>query len=219
MKKENIKALLFDSDGTLFQSEYRQAEIWDKILAEYDIKIPPQDYIIYAGKTAEQIESTLINRYDLKIEKGDLVKKRDESILKLYGSENLELMPYAKEVLDFFYNHSNFHLALCTNGGTEEVQLKLSRNNFSQYFSVIITKDDVLNPKPAPDIYLSAMEKLRLQPEECLVIEDTAHGLIAAKASGAYCFVVPNNFAKGHDFSSADKILNSLKDLILFFKK
>jgi len=218
MNPKNIKAILFDSDGTLFQSEYRQAKIWDEILAEHNINIPPEDYILYAGKTAEQIEAILIDRYNLKIKKGSLVKKRDEMVLKLYGIENLELMPCAREAVEFFYHHPDFDLALCTNGGIEEVRLKLVRNGFDHYFSAIITKDDVLNPKPAPDIYLSAMKKLRFQPTECLIIEDTAHGLMAAKASGAYCFVVPNSFAKGHDFSKADKILKSLRDLILFFK-
>ncbi len=218
MNKKNIKAILFDSDGTLFQSEYRQAKIWDEILADYDIKIPIQDYILYAGKTAEQIEFILIKKYDLKIKKGELVKKRDEMVLKLYGIEDLELMPCAREAVEFFYNHPDFKIALCTNGGEEEVKLKLSRNKFIHYFSEIITKDNVLNPKPAPDIYLIAMEKLGFQPKECLIVEDTAHGLAAAKASGAYCFVVPNNFAKGQDYSQADKILNSLRDLIKFFK-
>ncbi len=218
MNKSDIKAILFDSDGTLFKSEYRQAKVWGEILNDYDIVIPPTDYLLYAGKTSEQIEEIIIQKYNLKIRKNELVKKRDEQMIKFYGQDNLELMPYARETIEYFHNHPNFQIALCTNSGSEEMNLKLRRNGFANYFSIVITKDDVKNPKPAPDIYFSAMQRLNLKPNQCLIIEDTEHGLIAAKASGASCFVVPNNFAEGHNFDQADKILNSLKDLVDFFK-
>lgn len=218
INQEKIKAILFDSDGTLFQSEYRQAKIWAEILDNYNIVIPTDDYILYAGKTAEQIEEILIERYNLPIKNGDLVKRRDEMALKLYGECDLDLLPCAREAVEYFHNHPEFKIALCTNGGRQEVEAKLERNGFANYFNVVITKSDVQNPKPAPDIYLKAMEELNVKPDECLVIEDTEHGLEAAKASGAYCFVVPNGFANGHNFEKADKILTSLRDLVKFFK-
>lgn len=219
MNKENIKAILFDSDGTLFMSEYRQAKVWKNILDDYNIEIPKEDYLLYAGKTSEQIEEIITSKYDLNLNKGDLVKRRDEEMLKLYGEDGLELMPCAREAVEFFHKHPNFKIALCTNGGKEEMEVKLKRNGFDKYFSLVITKTDVDKPKPAPDIYLAAMDKLKVKPKECLVIEDTEHGLKAAKAAGAYCFVVPNGFADGHDFTKADKILTSLRDLIKFFKE
>lgn len=219
MNKENIKAILFDSDGTLFMSEYRQAKVWKNILDDYNIEIPKEDYLLYAGKTSEQIEEIIIRKHNLKIYGGELVKRRDEEMLKLYGEDGLELMPCAREAVEFFHKHPNIKIALCTNGGKEEMEVKLKRNGFDKYFSLVITKTDVKRPKPAPDIYLAAMDKLKVKPKECLVIEDTEHGLKAAKASGAYCFVVPNSFADGHDFTKADKILTSLRDLVKFFKE
>lgn len=219
MDKNNIKAVLFDSDGTLFKSEYRQVKAWAEVLDDYDVVIPAEDYLQYAGKTAEQIEDMIVEKYDLKIKKGDLVKRRDEIMLKCYGEDELELMPCAREAVEFFHNNPSLKIALCTNGSKEEMELKLKRNNFDNYFHAVITKTDVRNPKPAPDIYFTAMSKLGVKPEECLVIEDTEHGLEAAKAAGAYCFVVPNHFANGHDFSKADKILTSLRDLVKFFKE
>jgi len=217
MDKQAIKAILFDSDGTLFQSEYRQAKAWAEVLKDYKVAIPPEDYVLYAGKTTEQIEDLIIKKNNLKVQKGDLVKRRDEIMLQWYVENNVELMPCAREALKFFYEHPAYYVALCTNGGREEIKLKLERNQLTQYFNVIITKDDVLNPKPAPDIYLAAMQKLKVKPNECLVVEDTEHGLKAAKAAGAYCFVIPNQFANGNNFSKADKILTSLCDLIKIF--
>ncbi|MFA5087145.1 MAG: HAD family phosphatase [Candidatus Paceibacterota bacterium] len=219
MNKQDIKAILFDSDGTLFQSEYKQAKVWSEILDDYDIVIPVEDYILYAGKTGEQIEDIIVEKYGLKINKGDLVKRRDEMVLKLYGEDALELMPCAREAVEYFHNNPEFKIALCTNSGKDEMETKLERNGFAHYFPVVVTKTDVENPKPAPDIYLAAMEELELEPQQCLVIEDTEHGLVAAKAAGAHCFVVPNGFANGHNFDQADKILTSLRDLVKFFKE
>lgn len=218
MNKQDIKAILFDSDGTLFKSEYRQVQAWAEILDDYDVVIPPEEYLQYAGKTGEQIEDMIVEKYALKIQKGELVKRRDEIMIKCYGEDELELMPYAREAVEFFHNNPDFKIALCTNGGKEEMELKLKRNNFDNYFNAVITKNDVRHPKPSPEIYLTAMDKLGVKPEECIVIEDTEHGLEAAKAAGAYCFVVPNHFASGHNFSKADKILTSLRDLVKFFK-
>ncbi|MDD5013456.1 MAG: HAD-IA family hydrolase, partial [Candidatus Pacebacteria bacterium] len=95
---------------------------------------------------------------------------------------------------------------------------KLKKNNLCDKFDIIITKDDVLNGKPAPDVYLEAMKRLRLQGKECLAIEDTEHGLESAKQAGAYCFAIPQEFSKNQNFSKADKVLESLNDLIVFFK-
>ncbi|MDD5568819.1 MAG: HAD family phosphatase [Candidatus Pacebacteria bacterium] len=218
MNKEDIQGILFDSDGTLFRSEYRQAKAWDEILAEYNLSIQPEDYFLYAGKTSEEIEEMIAKKNNLKIEKGSLVKRKDELMLKLYGKDNLELMPCAREAVEYFHNNPRFKIALCTNGNKEEMEVKLERNGFARYFSVVITKTDVEKAKPFPDIYLKAMQELNLSPNQCLVIEDTEHGLEAAKRAGAYCFVVPHEFSNSHNFDKADKVLTSLKDLVDFFR-
>ncbi len=219
MNKQDIKGILFDSDGTLFKSEYRQAKVWSEILDDFNIVIPVEDYLLYAGKTSEQIEDMIVAKYKLDVERGSLVKIKDEKMLKLYGEDDLELMPCAREAVEFFAKNPQFKIALCTNGSKKEMETKLQRNKFDHYFSIVITKTDVKNPKPEPDIYLSAMQKLGLEPNQCLVIEDTEHGLAAAKKAGTYCFVVPHDISNGQDFSKADKILNSLREVVRFFKE
>jgi len=69
MDKQAIKAILFDSDGTLFQSEYRQAKAWAEVLKDYKVAIPPEDYVLYAGKTTEQIEDLIIKKIILKFKR------------------------------------------------------------------------------------------------------------------------------------------------------
>jgi len=218
MDVKNIKAILFDLDGTLFKTEAYQIKAWDEVLRKRGIIVSPKDYFRYIGKTALEVEKDLADEFGLNIEEGELEKEKEELILKWFRGEDLELMPYAREALEFFSSHPNLKLALCTSGSEKEVICKLKKNNLSDKFDVIITKDDVSKGKPAPDIYLEAMKKLGLQGGECLAVEDTEHGLEAAKRAGAFCFAIPQEFSLGQNFSKADKVLESLKDVVCFFE-
>ena len=219
MEIKNIKAILFDLDGTLYKTEAYQLKAWNDVLEKRDVFIDPKDYFKYVGKTALEVEKEIIKEYDLNIQLGELEREKEELLLQWFkDDDDLELMPYAKEAVEFFSNHPSLLIGLCTSGSNNESIYKLKRNNLDNKFDVIVTKDDVLKGKPAPDIYLEAIKRLGVKDIECLAIEDTEHGLESAKRAGSFCFVVPQEFSMGQDFSKADKVLESLKDLILFFK-
>lgn len=219
MEIKNIKAILFDLDGTLYKTEAYQLKAWNDVLEKKGVFIDPKDYFKYVGKTASEVEKDIIKEYNLDIQVGDLEREKEELLLQWFkDDDDLELMPYAKEAIDFFSDHSSLLIGLCTSGSNNESIYKLQRNGLDDKFDVIVTKDDVSKGKPAPDIYLEAMKRLGVREIECLAVEDTEHGLEAAKRAGAFCFVVPQEFSKGQNFSKADKILESLNDLILFFK-
>jgi len=219
MEIKNIKAILFDLDGTLYKTEAYQLKAWNDVLEKRGVFIDPKDYFKYVGKTALEVEKEIIKEYDLNIQLGELEREKEELLLQWFkDDDDLELMPYAKEAVEFFSNHPSLLIGLCTSGSNNESIYKLKRNNLDNKFDVIVTKDDVLKGKPAPDIYLEAIKRLGVKDIECLAIEDTEHGLESAKRAGSFCFVVPQEFSMGQDFSKADKVLESLKDLILFFK-
>ncbi|MDD5752913.1 MAG: HAD family phosphatase [Candidatus Pacebacteria bacterium] len=219
MEIKNIKAILFDLDGTLYKTEAYQLKAWNDVLEKRGIFIDPKDYFKYIGKTALEVEKSIIKEYSLDIKLGEIEREKEELLLQWFkDDDDLELMPYAKESIEFFSNHPSLLVGLCTSGSKNESVCKLKKNNLCDKFDIIITKDDVLNGKPAPDVYLEAMKRLRLQGKECLAIEDTEHGLESAKQAGAYCFAIPQEFSKNQNFSKADKVLESLNDLIVFFK-
>jgi beta-phosphoglucomutase-like phosphatase (HAD superfamily) len=80
------------------------------------------------------------------------------------------------------------------------------------HFSAILAGDVVSRKKPDPEIYNLAMERLDLRPLECVVIEDSRNGLLAAKAAGAHCVVTTNGYTEGEDFTTADLIVPELGD-------
>lgn len=217
MDKKNIKGILFDQDGVLFDSEYYQWQGFAEPLKKYGIELTKEMYFSYAGKNGKQIDKEMISDFKLGLNLGELVAQKAPLIKKWFNEKAMPLMPYAKEAVEFFANNPKFKLGLCSGGDTEEIMAKLGKNDFVKYFPVIVAGSDVANSKPAPDIYIEGAKRLGLRPEECLAIEDTQYGLQSAKDAGLSCFVVPNEYSAKQDFSRADKICGSLKDVIEYF--
>ncbi|MFA6348361.1 MAG: HAD family phosphatase [Candidatus Paceibacterota bacterium] len=218
MNKQNIKAILFDLDGTLFKSEWYHFMAWNKAVKNFDISIKPETAKIYVGKSAKWIEDDIRVRYNANFKEGELIKEKEKIFTELFGEvkQGDDLMPHAKDILQYFFDNS-FKLAVCTCGGREETIQKLKNSDIEKYFNEIFTADDVEFCKPAPDVYQLAVNVFKLSPDECLAIEDTESGLVAAKEAGVFCFVIPTEHSKGQSFERADKIFNSLKDVFDFF--
>ncbi|HOK35165.1 MAG TPA: HAD family phosphatase [Candidatus Pacearchaeota archaeon] len=215
MNLDQIKGVVFDLDGVLVDTEYYQSEAWIEVLKQYKIFLSQEDLFEYKGKSAEVIENEFKNKYHLPIKKGELLKKRDAEVLKIFQKRKVKTMPYAKRTLEFFNKHKK--LGLASTGSKKEVLLKLKKTGFYKYFSAVVSRDDVKKGKPCPDVYLAAVRKLKLKPKDCLAIEDTQSGVEAAKTAGLICFAIPNKFSETQNLSKADKILKNLKEVIREF--
>lgn len=218
MNKEDIKGIIFDLDGVLFDSEYYQWQGWVEPLRKYGIELTKEMYFTYAGKNGKQIDEELVKDFNLNIPVGTLLGEKKKLIEIWFNEKTMPIMPFAKEAVEFFVSNPQFKIALCSGGDTEEIMAKLEKNDFIKYFPVIVAGSDVERSKPNPDIYLLAVKKLGLKPEECLAFEDTQYGLQAAYSAGAHCFAVPNEYSEKQDFSKADKVLSSLKGAVEFFE-
>ena len=105
-------------------------------------------------------------------------------------------------------------IALASSSLREWIEIVLNRFDLNPFFDVIVSAEDIDAPgKPAPDIYLYTAKKLGLLPGECLVIEDSYHGVTAAKSAGMFCIGFRNGFNEKQDLSSADFIANGYKEL------
>ena len=91
----------------------------------------------------------------------------------------------------------------------------LSERSLLSHFHCVRSRDDVEHPKPAPDVYLAALDHLGVAPHEAIALEDSPHGVTAAKAAGLYCVAVPNDITAGLCFDHADLVLESLVECSL----
>ncbi|MCK4399310.1 MAG: HAD-IA family hydrolase, partial [Methanophagales archaeon] len=104
-------------------------------------------------------------------------------------------------------------LALATPSTRDSVKRFLQKFRLEGYFKVVLTREDVSERKPNPEIYIRAKNELGYNPDEIIVVEDTEIGVIAAKSAGLNCAAIPNQYTKKQDFSKADYVLESIGEL------
>lgn len=206
-----LKAILFDHDGTLVDSEGVHYRMWLEVLRPYGVSLSSEQYMqIYSGMPTRDNARDLVERFQLNAFVDELVAKKLE-IAHAYLEDNaFPLMAGAQDILDYFQQQPNIQQAIVTGAGAEIVNATIRSHQLAAYFATIVSCDDVAQSKPAPDCYLLALERLGLQAEECIAIEDTEHGVAAAVGAGLSCLAIPNAQSQAHNFSKATAILPNL---------
>lgn len=221
----NIKALIFDVDGTLADTErdgHRPAFNRSFAEAGLDWNWSPELYgellVVTGGK--ERILYYLSHHQpDFRPEQGtleefvaELHRRKTRHYLELLKHGEIPLRPGVKRLLEEARN-SGLRLAIATTTTPENVtgllQSTLGEDSIS-WFEVIAAGDVVPAKKPAPDIFLHAMAQLGLQPEECLAIEDSDNGLVAARAARLQTLITINDYTREHEFADAFAIVDHL---------
>ena len=208
----NIKALLFDLDGTLIDSEYFHYECWNEILAEYGVGLTYPDWLKnYAGIPLPVNARHLLEKYAINTSLPEVVKRREALTLERLKTKDVNLMPFALEVVKFFHEQG-LVLAIVTSSPREDVEAIFDRNGLRPYFRLIITRSEVQQNKPDPEGYDKCCEMLGLSKENCLVFEDTINGIKAAKAAGIRCFAIQSNADMHASLQIADRLFPDLKE-------
>ncbi len=204
------KAIFWDNDGVLVNTEPLYFEATQKVLAEIGINLTMEfykhDHLKYNKSSFDFAREKGYNEEQV----ADLRKKRNAIYIEMIGNE----VPFIDGVLETLALLSGrFEMGIVTASPRSFMDVILKTENLGRFFKFVITSDDVKKVKPDPELYLLALKTVDLKPEECLVIEDTERGVIAAKEAGITCYAIPNELSAHNDFSKADKVINSVKDL------
>lgn len=204
-----IKAIIFDLDGVLIESEKLKAASWKRIFQEYGIDNGDEWYISNIGMTRLDLCKKAIQDFSLPATAEELYEKK----IKTYSEilENAELIDSAINFLKSIPRDKyKIGLAASTNKIIIEKQMKALIN----HFDVIVSgEDEVTNNKPDPEIYLLTAKKLGINRDECVAIEDSSSGLESAKNAGMKCIVVSTEYTKNQDFSKADIVVDNMSEL------
>lgn len=206
-----LKAILFDHDGTLVDSEAVHCQLWLDVLKPYGVSFSEDDYIRrYSGMPTIANARDLVARFALPVSAEDLSARKIAVAAEFLTHNAFPLMPQARAILDHFAAQG-LVLAVVTGAGHDAVRASLRAHGLLERFATVVSCDDVAHSKPAPDCYLLAAQRLGLSPAECIAIEDTEHGLVAAADAGVPCIAIPNAMSAHHDFSRATVILPDLQ--------
>lgn len=185
-----IKAVIFDMDGVILDSESISDITWHQALAEAGLKDDKDAVNKCRGTNLSDTYAILHGLYgkDFPVEK--FMKRSSELFHEIEFTKGIPLMPYAKEILE--YLKSKYILALASSTKKEAVYRQLKNAGVFDYFVTITTGDMVQHSKPDPEIYRIACSSINLNPEECAAVEDSPNGIKSANAAGLKAIMVPD---------------------------
>lgn len=213
-KNQNIKAVIFDMDGLMFDTEILFSKVQSEIAEKRGKKFTLEIKRKMMGQKPLHAVEIMLNELGISENAMDIFKEQTEKYIKLLGTES-QPMSGLFDILNILEKR-NIRKCVATSSMREWADILLNRFNIKNRFEFIISGEDVKLGKPHPDIYLRAINDLSLAPDECLALEDAYNGVISAKTAGCFTVAVPNEFTKSQDFSIADAVVNSLSDEKLF---
>lgn len=203
-----IHAILFDLDGLMVDSEPHSLASWRAVLATRGITLEQVVIDRMFGTRLIDTAHMLIKLYGLSDQPTALAREKEEyQIAHLHG--RIKPMPGLSTLLDAI-DKKGLQKAIASSGVRRYVTAVLAEVELTNRFQTLVTGDEVINGKPAPDIFLAAARALRVEPRDCLVLEDAPNGVSAAKAAGMYAVAIPNAHTQKLNFSAADWVLPSL---------
>ena len=180
---EGYKGLIFDCDGTLVDSMPLHYRVWVTVLARYELEFPEKRFYQWAGVPTEEIIRHLAAEKGLTVDARAIATERDNYFHSLPESE---LRPVAAVVEIARRFHGRLPMAVATGSTRKSAEASLRAIGVLEWFDAVISSDDGLKPKPAPDIFLRAAECIGVSPDACVAFEDGDAGLQAASVAGMH---------------------------------
>ena len=207
-----MQAVIFDMDGVIIDSEPIHLEVDIQTMKDLGCNISKEELNKYVGTTSEYMFSDIKNRYKINKSVEDIISYRAEIAKERIIKADLEPIEGIRELLNELKNKS-IPAAIASSSPRDFIEVVVSKFGIKDYFSYIVSGEEVENGKPAPDVYIETAKKLGVQPKECIVIEDSKNGVLAAKAAGMKCIGFQNVNSGNQDLSKADFIVNAITEI------
>jgi beta-phosphoglucomutase len=181
-----IKAIIFDFDGVIADTMNDNFKAWEYAFLKYNIKIEKNDYFILEGMGPKGIANHFLETKNLdKSITENIVFEKEE-----YYKNNNSIKTYP-EIFEIFeiIKSKNLQIGIVTGASKKRINQTLNIELLKNV-SVLITSDDIINTKPDPEPYLTAIKYLNLQASDCIVVENAILGIISAKSAGCLCFAI-----------------------------
>ena len=208
------RALIFDFDGLLLETEGPSYQAWQELYTEHGQEMPRERWLEYIGREGGWFDA-LAHLGDLVgsgFDRDGVLARREARKTELI--EALDLMPGVRERIAEA-KARGMKVGVASSSTIRWVGGHLERLAFRETFDAVTCREEGMRAKPAPDIYLAATGSLGVAPGEAVAVEDSRNGIAAAKAAGLRCVAVPNELTSEQDLSAADLRLRSLAEMPL----
>ena len=210
----DFKAVIFDMDGVLVNSEPFYVKIEQQLFEQVGAKVSHEEHFTYQGTATDLMWKKVKERHGLSQSVDELVELSNAIITPYL--EELEFIEPIEGVQQLIQNlvGKNIPIALASSSYANVIEIVLSKTGLKKYFRTAVSSQNVLHGKPEPDIFLFAAGKLGVSPEKCIVIEDSTNGIKAAKSAGMFCVAFAGPCTEHQNHSEADLVVNDFKKLL-----
>jgi len=206
-----IRAIIFDMDGVIVDSEPAHIEAEKQIMMHHGVKVTTEDLRSYTGTTAEFEFTDLISKHNLRTTPEKLIHEKDVILFQLLEKKTQPTKGVITLIKDL--KQHGFKLGIASSGRGKLVFYFLKKLEIEHLFDTVVCAEDITHSKPHPEIFLKAAERLREEPKNCVVIEDSKLGVEAAKRAGMKCIGFRNPNSGNQDLSKADLIIDDFTKL------
>lgn len=211
------KAILFDMDGVLIESEFLMRHSAMQALADYGITAKHEDFLPFTGMGEDKFVGGVAEKYG-----HTYVKAMKELSYDYYGQQVKEMTNIPEGIKEMLttLHEKGLILAVCSAADLRKVKYNIQAIGVDEsIFTALVTGSDVTRKKPFPDIYLEGARRVGIEPKDCLVVEDAISGIQAAHAAGMDAAAVPTTFSKeALQQENPEYMLDHIKELTGLFK-
>ena len=210
MSETPARALFWDNDGVLVDTEPIFYEVTSEVLARYGVALSAEQFVDLSLRQGRSL-------FDLAAERGVGAEEIEKSKLERNArylarlGEGVPLLDGVREAIETL--SGELPMAIVTSSYRDDFEAIHRPHTLLEHFEFVLANGDYPRHKPNPDPYQLAAERLGVAPAECLVVEDSERGLQAAVAAGMRCMVVPRGFTLGGDFARAYRVLGSVAEV------
>ena len=187
----SFDAVIFDADGTLFDTETLMYEVWVEIGRDMGLTMTIPEYLHYVGLNRKAVLDVMRERIGPDFDGADFMVRCVARLSERIEEEGVPLKPGVREVLELL-RQKGIPVGLATSTHRVRTDRRLELCGLGEYFSAVVTGDEVSKGKPDPEIYCAVCGKLNVSPNACLAVEDSRNGILSAHHAGLKVAMIPD---------------------------
>ena len=207
-----LKAVLFDMDGVIVDTEPLHYQAYHKMFEEVHINVDEDLYASFTGQSTINITKRLVDYFSLDVTPEYLVSLKRKHYKDLFDNGSLDLIEGVLERIKDYYANG-ITLVVASSASMPGINQIFERFDLNQYFSGKFSGADLEKSKPHPEIFLKAAESTGFNKSECMVIEDSTNGIKAAHAAGIFCVGFKSPHSSHQDYTLASKVITSFEEI------
>lgn len=208
-----LKAVLFDMDGVIVDTEPLHYKAYHLMFEEFGLEVSDELYESFTGQSTKNICTRIVNHFKLNHDPLQLELSKRHHFNHLFDHDpDLQLLNGVFEIIEDYFRN-NVTMVLASSASRSTIERVFNRFNLDQYFKAKHSGAELTSSKPHPEIFINAAASSGYNINECMVIEDSTNGILAAKRAGVYCVGYKSKHSKNQDYSLADLVVNNFFDL------